>query len=551
MNRSEYFSSDFTKLNVNRTLMSMPFQHRTAFNTGDIIPLMVEPIYPGDTWKTKLSYLLRLFTPMKAIYSNMFIDFYAFFVPNRLTWTHWTQFLGENDSGAWTQTNVYTIPQNEITGTLGTYLPNDCLAQYLGINQTLDAAGTSYSTYVSDLFRRAYIEIWNQWFRSENLIAPLLYSKGDTPETTQVYAYYDHPLKAAKFHDYFTVLLPEPMKGTPPVIGKDLPVVASSTESVSSGDVASALVMRTISGGKASSYPNTNALGTYNHNVASFTYVENANVGSSVTPANLWATMTITIEDIRKAAVATHVMEKLATSGSRYPEFLQGMWGVTAPNAELQIPELLGSQRFPIRISEVVSNADTDTGSAGEILGATGAMVKTGNTGALFNKAFTEYGQLWVECVVRIEQNYFQGLARKFTDKSFFDFYIPAMANIGNQPVEKKRLLSDVSDPDAPFGYSEPWAHLRHLPYLTTSIMKPTSALGLSAWSADDIYSVDSNGTISLNKAFLEQNAYGLDRCIAVPSASRGSFQWFGDFHFDNEVTRVLPAHSLNSIGRI
>lgn len=574
MNLSDYFSKDYSKVALPRTRFNMPFQHETAFNTGDIIPLQSVEIYPGDEFKTKVSYLLRLFTPLKQIFSNMFIEFHAFFVPNRLTWNHWVNFCGQNDSSAWTETNVYTVPksgQYEFAASSGEDYQNlvadhylGTLRDYFGINPTKrleddTEGGEDYRMgfcAVNDLFRRGYINIWNEWYRDQNVQAPILFSKDDN-ESPVVYGYDEKPLKAAKFHDYFTTLLPEPMKGTPPVIGSDLAVVPKDVDGVRSGDKTSALYWRDLSasnviGNRTSSVGL--AIGASGKTGAD---TVNGNLGGFTVPSNLWATMTTTIEDIRNAAVATHVMEKLAESGSRYPEFLQGIWGVTSSNAELQIPELLGALRFPITIQEVVSNSDTFSGSSGEILGATGAMVKTGNSGALFNKAFTEYGILYVMGVIRIEQSYFQGLDRKWTRSGFFSYYNPLFQGIGNQPVYKYELLSSVHDdyqttPDESddiLGYSEAFAHERHIPYRVSSIMRPDVPLGLSYWNASEIY--DPSTGVSLNGDFIQQSVNGLDRCLAVPSSNRASFQWFGEFKFNNTVTRIIGAHGYPGLGRI
>lgn len=565
MNRSDYFSRDVSKVALPRTLMNMPFQHETAFNTGDIIPLMAEEIYPGDSWKTKVAYLLRLFTPMKQIFSNMYLDLHAFFVPNRLVWTHWVNFLGQNDTDAWTEKGTYTVPfsswfqsdpavSTQDLDYLGT------MSDYFGINPLYPGNEDTDSMYLaSDLFRRGYLLIYNEWYRDENLIAPILFSKGDYPEDSAVFTYSSKPLKAAKFHDYFTTCLPEPMKGTPPTIGEDLPVLPGPEHTGSGVTGVYGLKFRNLINSTTSSNPGAVLIGTNSgSNTASYN-PGGLGIGNAVTPTNLWATMAITIEDIRNAAVATHVLEKLASSGSRYPEFLNGIWGVTSSNAELQIPELLGVQRFPISISEVVSNANTVSGVDGEYLGATGAMVKSGNAGHLFNKAFTEYGILYVMGVVRIEQSYFQGLRKKFTRHGFFDYYLPQFQGIGNQPVFKYELVSrQWSDSDYPedpsafkdspiLGYQKAFADLAHIPYQVSGIMRPDVLFGLSHWNASEQYSDD----VSLNQDFIEQKPDGLDRCIAVPSSTRGSFQWFGEFKFMNTVTRILDPDAQPGLKRI
>lgn len=552
MNREEYFHSDWSNLRYSRSRFRMPFQHTTAFNAGDIVPLEVEQIYPGDSIQSHMSYLLRMFTPIAPLMSNMYLDVYSFFVPMRLVWEHWEEFYGQNNTTAWTQNYQYTIPQAEWTAGIINYA-NHCLGDYLG----LPAMGANDgSLWVSDLWRRGYLKIFNEWFRDENLTAPILFSVGDTPESSPVYGYYSEPLKAAKFHDYFTALLPEPMKGAAPVIGDDLPVVGEYGR-VNTGNFPVSLA----------EYPSGTRASAGNAVIG--TYGELGHETGSTAPTgytalmfdNLKATMTLTIEDIRNAAVITHVLEKLASSGSRYVESLVGLWGVTPANASLQIPEYLGGKRFPINVSEIMSTSDTLSSGSGSPLGQPGAFVKNGRSDALFNKAFTEHGMLFTLGVVRVEQTYFQGVDRKFTDKSFFDFYIPATANITNQPVYLEQLstaavASRTGGLDGSqnlqlrkfvLGYSEAWAHLRYTPYRLSSIMNPMATNSLSYYTASDI--IPNN--VALNTAFIQQGESGLNRTLVVPSSSRGGFQFFGDFKFDNIWTRILPAHSVPGLTRI
>lgn len=551
MNREEYFRADWARLAYNRTRFRMPFNHTTAFNTGDIVPLEVEQIYPGDGLSSKFSYLIRSFTPLNPIMSNIYFDVYSFFVPMRLVWEHWENFYGQNDTSAWTQTYQYQIPQCQAPDGDDSGDSYHMIGEYLGLVTDLDS---SYK--VSDLWRRAYLNIYNDWFRDENLIAPILYSKGDTQEANPVYTYANAPLKAAKFHDYFTSLLPEPTKGEPPVVGPDLKITGKpgSFYDLNNEDI------------RIHDENGNNIIGDLYHDDGLYINAGESENAMPFSSWNLYAKAAITIEDIRNAAVVTHVLERLASSGSRYVEALQGLWGVTSGDARLQIPEYLGGQRFVINVNDVVSTADTvnAAGDAGQPIGKVGALIKQGNGCHLFNKAFTEHGMLFTVGVIRIEQSYFQGIDRKFTDKDFFDFYMPALANLGNQPVFMEQINLNWNNENGGahgstdlestfrkhvFGYSEAWAHLRYTPYRLSSIMRPNAVLSLSSWTAADILSAAS--TFGLNQAFIEQGPTGLDRCLAVPSATRGSLQWFGDFHFENTWTRILPAHSRPGLTRI
>lgn len=264
--------------------------------------------------------------------------------------------------------------------------------------------------------------------------------------------------------------------------------------------------------------------------------------------------MSLTIEDIRNAAVVQHVFERLANSGSRYVESLLGLWGVQASDARLAIPEYLGGQRHMLKFMEVLSTTDSLNAdqTAGQPIGQTGAYSKTASGGTLCNFVAKEHGMLFFLGVVRVEQTYWQGIDRKFTNKDFFDFYMPQMANIGYQPVYEREILATYSagsrDWDSVLGYAEAWSYLRHTPYSLSSIMRPGVSDSLGYWNASDYLD---GSAISSYPDFLQMSPDGYDRTLAIPSSTRGAFQFFGDFKFNNVWTRILPAHSIPGLTRI
>lgn len=555
MNREEYFRTDWAHIDAPRTRFLMPYDHITSFNTGDIVPLEWEEVLPGDSWMVDMSFMLRLATPLAPFMSRVFLDVYAFFIPNRIIWNHWTEFYGENNTSAWTQSYNYSIPQCELgantvkTGSIGDYmgLPVDSVGDYS----------------VSDLPLRSYLIVYDEWFRDENLIDPVLFSKGDTHSSTISYS--SKPLKAAKFHDYFTSLLPAPQKGTPVALGDYSPVVMGDNHlkdlfvrddegNVPDG-AAYGVKWMDIQG---ISPVNNRYLATNSKGFGIYTTDQPNSTAGYAVPSNLWAHLSITIESIRNAAVIQHVYERLAQSGSRYVESLRSLWGVTPADSTLQIPEYLGGKRFQLAISDVVSTADTvdSSGAVGEFLGQIGAYSKNKDGSHLVAKSFTEHGIYLVLGVVRVEQHYYQGLARKWTRKDFFDFALPQLNNIGNQPVYKRELnLNALDDGGGDFsskwddilGYSEAWADYRYLPSTISGIFRPTTTNALSYYVASDEISDD----VSLSQDFIEQGTSGINRVIAVPTATANSYQWFGQFHFRNVVTRRLDAHSIPGLTRI
>ena len=92
--------STLPSVSISRSKFNRKSQHKTSLKIGEITPIYIDEVLPGDTRKIDLGALIRMSTPIAPIMDNIYMDIYAFFVPNRLTWTHWKEFMGENSSGA-------------------------------------------------------------------------------------------------------------------------------------------------------------------------------------------------------------------------------------------------------------------------------------------------------------------------------------------------------------------------------------------------------------------------------------------------------------------
>ena len=163
-NAESHFAVNPTRIDMSRSRFDRSSSYKTTFNVGQIIPFYVDEVLPGDTFSIDTSKVVRMQTLLTPVMDDIFLDTYYFFVPNRLTWSHWKQFMGENTESAWIPSVEYEVPQ--LTAPEGGWNIGT-IADYLGI--PTGVSGLS----VNALPFRAYALILNEWFRDENLSDPL------------------------------------------------------------------------------------------------------------------------------------------------------------------------------------------------------------------------------------------------------------------------------------------------------------------------------------------------------------------------------------------
>lgn len=561
MNRNveSHFALNPTNIDIRRSTFDRSHSLKTSFNVGDIVPFFVDEVLPGDTFNVDTSKVVRLQTLLTPVMDNIYLDTYFFFVPNRLTWSHWKQFNGENTESAWIPQTEYEIPQ--ITAPASGGWSVGTIADYLGVPTGVP------NLSVSALPFRAYALIMNEWFRDENLSDPLVVPVDDaTVAGVNTGTFVTDvckgglPYKAAKYHDYFTSCLPSPQKGpdvTIPVASAgNLPVVPRSDSVVSFLDGTLAQIGRADTGAFFETSGSSSTPAPYfsrgiskGLDVSSDTDVGSFS-GSSVF-TNLWAVAdgnatAATINQLRMAFQIQKLYEKDARGGSRYIEILKSHFGVTSPDARLQRPEYLGGNRIPININQVVQQSATASGETAQ--GTVTGMSVTTDTHSDFTKSFTEHGFVIGVMVARYDHTYQQGLERFWSRKDRFDYYWPVFANIGEQAVKNKEIFAqgpaqkdsagNVID-DQVFGYQEAWADYRYKPSRVTGEMRSQYAQSLDVWHLADDYSA----LPMLSDSWIREDKGNVDRVLAVTSSV--SNQLFADIYIKNRTTRPMPMYSI------
>ncbi len=97
-------------LSHERTRFDLSHDILKTFNTGELVPILCEPVFPGDTVSLNTASLTRLETSLHQTMDNAYLETAFFFVPSKLVFDHFDEFMGANDD-PWTQTIYQSLPQ--------------------------------------------------------------------------------------------------------------------------------------------------------------------------------------------------------------------------------------------------------------------------------------------------------------------------------------------------------------------------------------------------------------------------------------------------------
>lgn len=534
-NVNSFFSENPANIDISRSKFLRNQNVKTSFNAGDVIPFYIDEILPGDTHSVDTSKVVRMTTLISPIMDNIYLDTYYFFVPDRLVWKHWKQFMGENTESAWIPETKYTIPQ--VKAPAGGW-KTGTIADYLGI--PVGVEGIS----VSALPFRAYAMVMNEWFRDENLSDPVYFpdddadidgSNGDN-YISDIYKG-GMPFKAAKYHDYFTSALPAPQKGpdVPLPLGTLAPVIQGSEIAYSvPGATPSGTTVKLNTGSSIdSNHLNVNLWKSTGASIPSYTRM----MYESGLIADLTQATGTSINQLRQAFQVQRLYEKDARGGTRYTEIIKSHFGVSSPDARLQRPEYLGGSRVPVNIHQVVQNSSTDEKSP---QGHTTAYSLTIDNHSDFTKSFTEHGFILGLMVARYDHTYQQGIERFWKRTVREDFYFPVFANLGEQAIKNGEIYAQGnSKDDEVFGYQEAWAEYRYKPNRISGEMRSTAPAPLDLWHLGDKYS----SLPSLSDKWIREDKSNIDRCLAVGSSV--SNQFVADIFIKNSSVRPMPLYSI------
>lgn len=548
------------KANPNRT--QFPIYHKCDFS-GDFgigFPVFCQEVIPGDTWHISADHFSRLAPMIAPVYHDFDVRMHWFFVPMRLLWDDFEDWMTGGKTGTWREDNPDAFPlfdlnwitdeSQYIIGTVFDFLGvNTCADGAVNVGGTPKSVDIVAGTTLPVMPVRGYWLIYNYFFRDQNVTdevpIPLTSGVDDgddfldmiTQSSFQLNGVPSGLFRTSWDKDYFTSATLSPQRG-PQVyipVGSSAPIIAQdNTHTVTSSRITGVQVSGDLvnqysgagnsilhSQNNTSSSP-VNLLGYYNEGSLS---------------ADLSAAEGAAVDDVREAFALQRFFERMQVVGSRFAEFLRGIWGTNAGDSRLQMPEYLGTWRNPFMINNVSNTTGT---SENPQAGYAGNGMATQYNKPI-HKNFPEYGYLYCIYSALPRPGYQQGLAPIFCRRDWLHFANPFFEHIGEQPIEMEELYFDPSktraENEETFGYQSQYASYKFINSHAHGEFKTS----LNFWHANRIF--DARPTLS--RQFIEYNKdESTDRVFVIESEPK----FYTTIQFDGYVERNLSAYSTPRI---
>jgi hypothetical protein len=475
---------------------------KMSASMGNLIPILALPCVPGDRHTLGCESLIR-FAPLVApIMHRVDVSMHYFFVPNRLVWKNWESFATDANSGFAKPYVANGASLIDSTGPLAKFM------DYMGVPPN----ATDTVTNINALPFAAYQCIYSNYYRDQNLIAPIDYQLKDGANTdTADLLRLLTMRKRAWEHDYFTSCLPFAQKGSAvdlPLGTVDIPYlkIQGNTTSGSNYNI------QTTVGGTGNNY-NVEAAPAPLGN--GFLWSQDGSY--DVTPT--------TINDLRRAFSLQRWLEANARSGTRYIENLWARWFVKSSDARLQRPEYITGVKTPVIISEVLNTTGETSGLPQGNMAGHGISVSSGKSGSYFCE---EHGYIIGIMSVMPKTAYQQGIPRDFRKFDTLDDLQPEFANIGEQEVFQDELYAYTNNAQQTFGYIPRYSEYRYMPSRVAGDFRTT----LDFWHLGRIFGTEP----ALSQSFIECKPSDTTRIFAVEDGTDPLY-----CHIYNKIQSVRP----------
>nr|QPB07348.1 MAG: major capsid protein [Microvirus sp.] len=538
-----------------RNVFNLSYENKLTMNMGELVPIMCMPIVPGDKFRVNTEALVRLAPLVAPMMHRVNVYTHYFFVPNRLVWDQWEDFITKGIDGE----DVPVLPFLQLQDNLVTteadfrfYFGDSTLWDYLGLPTVKGIGSKVHETIVNGVhfpnaFRvsalpfRAYQLIYNEYYRDQNLTEAVPLNLGSGSDNANL-ANLTVLRRRSWEKDYFTSALPWLQRGpevTVPINGGQTGLdVYYESPTTNKGQVwrdqlgrnwdigaiyDPALIAYPGQKPDQGQYVATKAGGNANDNRAP-QLDPNGTLKVDVDE------MGVSIQDLRTSNALQRWFERNARGGSRYIEQILAHFGVRSSDARLQRPQFLGGGKMPIAVSEVLQTSSTDATSPQANMAGHGISAGVNNG---FKHYFEEHGYVIGLMSIMPRTGYQQGVPRDFTKFDNMDFYFPEFAHLSEQEIKNQELYvsNDPTYNEGTFGYTPRYAEYKY----HESEAHGDFRGNMSFWHLNRIFTAKPN----LNTTFVECNP---SNRVFATSGTRDDKFWV-QIYQDVKALRLMPKY--------
>lgn len=573
---------------VPRSRFNMSHYNQMTADYGRLYPFLFIDCVPNDTFKLGADVLINTAPMITAPYTQNDVRLDYFFVPYRLLWNDWKDFITGGEDGTAEPVLPY-ITTSSWDGYIGEGFLSKCLLSYFGV-KSFNADGTPAVSeeHISSLPLRAYALIWNEWYRDQNveeeIYLPFNDSGSDEDFLSALSQFADDYgfLHRRWRKDYFTSALPTPQRGVEVPINFDTSIkiplqikqnldrnwtkltsdirakmgddfvtpqewAPQGADSITVGN-GSGMYLRINSDGEIKQVSQTEISGGGLH------VMQLADIEDVYAPLGEWLRNlmidnpdglyidsqdlpAITINDLRRANAIQVWLERNMRAGARYVEQILSHFGVRVPDYRLDRPEYLGGEQFPVQISQIFQNSESTADSA---IGSYGGKGKASVSARIRKYRVEEHGCIIGLMSILPKAVYANGINHYFLQRDKFDFYFPEFANLGEQEIKTKEVAvtSQMIDAqgnitDSTFGYTPRYAHMK---FISNQVNGEFLQSGMRHFTQYRQFTGEPN----LGVSFLDVNPErdGINRIWAVEDANFSDHFWCTIF---NQVHAKRP----------
>lgn len=495
-----------------RNLFDLSHEWLASGDMGKLYPCCYMEMSPGDTFHIWQQIVTRMMPLNAPILHEIFLYTHFFFVPYRILWEEWTEFITgavDGDKGGFNRTDYKDVDEDEKE----IEYPVDVTPELPRWNPTNNGVGSlwdycSFPTGVKpagalplDFIRRCYNRIWNEYYRDENL-------QEEVSEDNEDILYRNWK------KDYFTSALLSQQRGIAPVmpVNGTLDIVSGSQTVTSTStalrpdnlgftvdfDLPTGLNFNLIdirpnsisvsgtytgpsTGGNPMPFQCAGRYYSHDYNpttgllsvIYAYEGAPTGTINSITTISPVYASYSrvngdfsssgagFDVKDLRQAFQIQKWLELANRGGVRYTEFLRSFFGVSPKDDRLQRPEYIGGTKSPVIISEVLQTSQTQTTPQGTM---TGHGVGASRT-YVGSYTATEYGIVMGLLSVMPTTKYTQGINKQWLRRSKYDFLFPQFTGLSEQAIEEAEVFAtnDQDNNKKVFGFGEIYDELRSM----------------------------------------------------------------------------------------